>query len=449
MTSSFGKHIQVSIFGESHGDCIGCEVKGLPKGEAVDLDALQAFLDRRKPGREGTTPRNEADVPEFSSGLTDGVTDGTVLKAVIYNHNQHSSDYEDLSLKPRPSHADFSALAKYGTGVDLRGGGHFSGRLTAPLCVAGGIAKQMLERRGIFIGAHLYSIGEAQDTPFPLFPTKELFDEIAAKELPVLSDRCGKRMQKELKYAIKDQDSVGGTVECTVIGLPAGLGGPRYEGVESRFSEVLFGIPAVKGVAFGEGFLGASCFGSEYNDPFCLKNGKVQTETNHVGGVLGGITNGMPVNFTVAFKPTPSIGTVQKTVDLQLMEETLIQIQGRHDPCVAIRAVPVIEAAAALVVLDLLMEDELTSDPQDIASLRGEIDTLDQELLSLFRRRMEVSQSIAAYKKEHDFPVLNEEREKEVILHARSLAPGMEDYAEDFVKELMKLSKDYQTAWNN
>lgn len=358
MNSSFGNTLKVSVFGESHGPCIGCTVETFPAGEEVDTEELQAFLDRRKPGRVPyTTPRKEADCPEISSGLTDGKTDGSLFRAVIQNKNQHSGDYSALHLKPRPSHADFAAIQKYGPDVDLRGGGHFSGRLTAPLCIAGGIAKQILARRGIYVGAHLSSIGEEQDSWFPLFPTKELFSEVAAKDLPVLSDRCGKRMEKELKFAVKDGDSIGGSVECAVIGVPAGLGNPRFGGIESRLSAVLFGIPAVKGVEFGEGFLGSTYYGSDFNDTFCIEDGLVKTKTNHVGGILGGISDGMPITFRVAFKPTPSISIPQKTVDLETMEETIITIKGRHDPCVAIRGVPVIEAAAALVILDILMEE--------------------------------------------------------------------------------------------
>lgn len=358
MKSEFGQQLHVSIFGESHGPYIGCEVNAFPSGEAVDLNQLKAFMDRRKPGKTPyTTPRKEEDLPKLESGLTDGKTDGTLFRAIIENSNQHSGDYDALHLKPRPSHADYTAVVKYGKDTDLRGGGHFSGRLTAPLCIAGGIAKQILARRGIYVGAHLSSVGEEQDSWFPLHPTKELFDQLAEKEFPVLSDRCGKRMEKELKFAVKDGDSIGGTVECSVIGLPAGLGTPRFGGIESQLSTVLFGIPAVKGVEFGEGFLGSTYYGSDYNDTFYVDNGTVLTKTNHVGGVLGGMTDGMPVNFRVAFKPTPSISLPQQTVDLETMEETIIEIKGRHDPCVAIRGVPVIEAATALVILDILMEE--------------------------------------------------------------------------------------------
>ena len=240
----------------------------------------------------------------------------------------------------------------------MRGGGHFSGRLTAPVCAAGGIAKQILERHGIFAGAHLSSVGSVSDEPFPMLSDAALFEQIAAKEFPVISDTCGEAMKEEILAARADADSVGGTIECMITGLPAGVGDPMFDGSESRLAKVLFGIPAVKGVEFGDGFAFAAMRGSQANDPFCTdENRNIRTKTNRNGGILGGITTGMPVRFRVCIKPTPSIGKQQDTVDLDTKTDTVIEIKGRHDPCIAQRAVPVIEAAAALVTLDALLCD--------------------------------------------------------------------------------------------
>lgn len=357
MSSEFGKLVRVSVFGQSHGRAIGVVVDGLPAGEEIDLGELQRFLDRRRPGKNPlSTARNEGDVPEFLSGLEGGRTCGSPLCAVIRNSDQHSKDYAELQDKPRPGHADYTAWVKWSGHADMRGGGHFSGRLTAPLCVAGGIAKQILARRGIYVGAHLREVGGIADVPFPLHPTAELFEEIAAKPFPVLDDGAGERMREAILSAKMELDSVGGVIECAAVGLPAGLGDPMFDGVDSRLAAALFGIPAVKDVGFGMGFGAAAVLGSSNNDPFVVEDGKIVTETNHAGGILGGITTGMPITFEVAFKPTPSIGKPQKTVSLSAMENAELQIHGRHDPCIAHRAVPVVEAVTATVLLDLLLE---------------------------------------------------------------------------------------------
>lgn len=358
MSSEFGKLLRVGVFGESHGAAIGVTVDGLPAGERIDMDELQAFLDRRRPGKNPlSTARRETDVPEFLSGLRDGVTCGTPLCAVIHNSDQHSADYAELADKPRPSHADYTAWVKWRGQADMRGGGHFSGRLTAPLCVAGGIAGQILARRGIFVGAHLAAVGTEEDETFPLHPTDELFRAVAAKPFPTLSDAAGERMQRVILDAREAQDSVGGIIECAAIGLPAGVGEPMFDGVENRLAAALFGIPAVKGVEFGAGFGSARLRGSENNDALRVENGRVVTETNRAGGILGGITNGMPLTLRVGIKPTPSIGQKQKTVSLSRMENTELTVHGRHDPCIAHRAVPVVEAVTACVLLDLLLEE--------------------------------------------------------------------------------------------
>ena len=357
MSSEFGKQLRVSVFGQSHGKAIGVNIDGLPAGEAIDLDELNAFLDRRKPGKSPlSTARKETDTPVFLSGLEDGVTCGFPMCVMITNSDQHSSDYSELADKPRPSHADYTARVKWGGHADMRGGGHFSGRLTAPLCVAGGIAKQILARRGIYVGAHLAAVGTEDDAPFPLRPTKELFDAVAAKPFPVLDDGAGERMQAVILEARQNLDSVGGTIECAAIGLPAGLGDPMFDGIENRLAAALFGIPAVKGVEFGLGFGSSRLRGSENNDPFTVENGTVVTASNRAGGILGGITTGMPVTLRTAIKPTPSISRPQQTVSLSAMENTELVIRGRHDPCIAHRAVPVVEAVTSAVLLDLLLE---------------------------------------------------------------------------------------------
>ena len=357
MSSEFGKILKVSVFGQSHGTAIGVNIDGLPAGEEIDLEELQCFLDRRRPGKSPlSTARNEGDVPEILSGLLDGKTCGAPLCAVIRNSDQHSKDYSELADKPRPGHADYTAWVKWKGHADMRGGGHFSGRLTAPLCIAGGIAKQILARRGIYVGAHLDSVGTVCDEHFPLFPTRELFEEIAAKPFPALDDASGIRMQDVILAAKSALDSVGGVIECAAIGLPAGLGDPMFDGVENRLAAALFGIPAVKGVEFGAGFAASARRGSENNDSFVVKSGKIAAGTNHAGGILGGITTGMPLVLRAAFKPTPSIGKPQKTVSLSAAENTELQIHGRHDPCIAHRAVPVVEAVTACVLLDLLLE---------------------------------------------------------------------------------------------
>ncbi|MBQ8083582.1 MAG: chorismate synthase [Clostridia bacterium] len=361
MSSNIGTTLNVSVFGQSHGKAIGVTVDGLPSGERIDVDELQAFLDRRRPGTsELTTARNETDCPEFLSGVTED-KDGTLttcgfpLTAVIQNKDQHSSDYSELLNKPRPSHADYTAFLKYGDARDMRGGGHFSGRLTAPLCIAGGICLQMLERRGILIGAHLERVGEVLDEPFPLHPDKALFEDVRSRNPATVDPSASLRMIDEITNAKLDSDSVGGIVECAVTGFPAGVGGPMFDGIESELAKALFGIPAVKGVEFGNGFTAAELRGSQNNDAFIAEDGTVKTETNRSGGIQGGISNGMPLLFRVAIKPTPSIAKAQKTVDLSTMEETELVIHGRHDPCIAVRAVPVVEAVAAIALTDLLL----------------------------------------------------------------------------------------------
>ena len=360
MSSVFHGAITVSIFGQSHAPGIGVVVDGLPAGEKIDLDELQAFLTRRAPGTGSwSTPRKEADAPEILSGLADGVTCGAPLAAVIRNTNTRSKDYSNLRDIPRPGHADFTAQLKYGGWQDVAGGGHFSGRLTAPLCIAGGICKQILARRGITVGAHIAGIGGILDTAYdPVNVTAEDLLLTSKKRFPVLDDAAGEKMQAAIDQARSELDSLGGLIECGVTGLPVGLGDPMLDGMENRIARLIFAIPAVKGVEFGAGFAVAEMRGSENNDPFCYDGDTVKTRTNHAGGILGGITNGMPLVFRAAVKPTPSIARVQDSVSLSQGVDTKLEIHGRHDPCIVPRAVPCVEAAAALAVYDALLSQQ-------------------------------------------------------------------------------------------
>lgn len=353
MSSTYGENLKLSIFGQSHGAAIGMTLDGIPAGLPVDLERLQAFLNRRAPGQNDfSTPRREEDRPEFLSGLLDGHTCGAPIAAIIRNTNTRSGDYADLRDCPRPGHADYTAQVKYGGFQDYAGGGHFSGRLTAPLCIAGGLCKQWLEATGIRIGAHIAAIADVQDALFdPVHPRLDAVHE----DFPVLDTAAGEKMREAVAGAKQEQDSVGGIIECAVTGLPAGLGEPMFGGVENRIAQIVYGIPAVKGVEFGMGFGAAGLRGSRNNDDFCMEDGHVVTETNHCGGILGGITNGMPVLFRVAVKPTPSISRPQHSVSLSGGTERELIVKGRHDPCIVPRAVPVVEAAAAVALLDLLL----------------------------------------------------------------------------------------------
>ena len=358
MSSTYGENLKLSIFGQSHGPSIGMTLDGIPAGLPVDVEKLQTFLNRRAPGQnDWSTPRKEEDRPEFLAGLLDGYTCGAPIAAVIHNKNTRSGDYANLKDCPRPGHADYTAQIRYGGFQDVRGGGHFSGRLTAPLCIAGGIAIQILQRRGIEIAAHIRSIGGEEDRPFcAVVESKKTLQQLKNKKFPVLDDGVEEKMRDVIMRARVEGDSVGGVVECMVTGLPAGVGDPMFGGVESRLAAALFGIPAVKGVEFGAGFEVARMRGSENNDPFVVENGKVVTASNHAGGILGGITTGMPVVFRLAFKPTPSISREQASISLSHGAGETLTVEGRHDPCIVPRAVPVVEATAALVLLDMLLD---------------------------------------------------------------------------------------------
>lgn len=343
MSFDCGNVLKLTVFGQSHSEAIGGVLSGLPCGYEIDLAELQAFADRRRATDELSTARREKDEIKILSGLFGGRTCGSPVAFEIKNGDVRSADYEKLVDCPRPSHADYTAKVKYGGFGDYRGGGHFSGRLTAPLCVAGGIAKQVLENFGIKIGAHVIRIKDAVSAPYdPVNPA--LGGETVTEE-----------MKEIILSAKKSGDSVGGVIECSITGLPAGIGEPNFDGMESSISRLVFAVPAVKGIEFGNGFAAAELFGSENNDAFTLSNGKVVTKTNNSGGINGGITNGMPLLFRAAVKPTPSINKPQLTFDFASGEERELIIGGRHDPCVALRAVPAIESAAAIACLDMLL----------------------------------------------------------------------------------------------
>jgi len=331
MSSQYGNKLKISIFGQSHSPAVGVVIDGLPAGEKINMEELQEFLTRRSPSHcELSTARQESDIPEILSGLSSGHTCGAPLTAIIRNTDIKPDDYKNIMETPRPSHADYTAHIKYNGYQDASGGGHFSGRLTAPLCVAGGICLQLLRKIGVEVNARIIQIGtECSD-----------MDTI----------------KLQIKRAKEDGDSVGGIIECEATGIPAGLGDPIFDGMENRIAKVVFGIPGVKGIEFGSGFSGAALKGSENNDSFYMDGDNIKTRTNNCGGILGGITNGMPIVFRVAIKPTPSIALEQDSINLISKKDTVIRVQGRHDPCIVPRAVPCIEAAAAIALYDAYLE---------------------------------------------------------------------------------------------
>lgn len=359
MSSIWGECIKISIFGGSHTEAIGVTIDGLPAGKAVDFDEILHQMARRAPGQSATaTPRKESDTPRVLCGLLNGVTTGAPLTAIIENTSQHSSDYEDLRFHPRPGHADYTAWVKFKGNNDIRGGGHFSGRLTAPLVFAGSVARQILAEKGIVVASHITSIGHVGGGIIdPVNPDISLLNRLSREYFPVSDSTAKEKMIEEIESARDDGDSVGGTIECFVVGMPAGVGGLMFGGAESVFSSLLFGISAVKGVDFGAGFSSAYLKGSENNDAFYFdERGTVKTKTNYCGGILGGITTGMPLVFQTAFKPTPSIGKEQETVDLSTGMNWKLSVKGRHDPCVVTRAAPVVEAAACIASMELLAQ---------------------------------------------------------------------------------------------
>ena len=356
----YGKNIKLSIFGQSHSKAIGVSIDGLPAGIKIDMDKLNKFMSRRAPGGKFySTPRKEADKVEFISGLVDNTTCGAPLCALIYNTNTKSSDYNELRDIPRPGHADYSANIKYKGYQDVAGGGHFSGRLTAPLCVVGGICKQILEKQGIVIAAHISNLGGMQDDRFDMIHVcaKDL-EELQTHEFPIINLDILDNMKSRVEEVKSQKDSLGGIIECAVIGLKPGIGEPMFDGVENKIASIVFGIPAIKGIEFGAGFGVADMWGSENNDEFYYDDNIIKTKTNNHGGILGGITSGMPLVYRVAIKPTPSIAREQDSVSLKKGENVKLKIKGRHDPCIVPRAVPVIEAATAIALYDLIIDSE-------------------------------------------------------------------------------------------
>lgn len=399
MSSEYGKNIKISIFGQSHSAGIGVVIDGLPAGERFDMEEVLRFMKRRAPGGALATKRKEADVPEIISGLlpeTEAESNaglqaaapavrsglsggrpqpggeaaeqaapryyrscGAPVCALIRNTDTRAKDYGNLRDVPRPAHADYPAAVKYKGFHDIRGGGHFSGRLTAPLCFAGALCMQLLKKRGIEIGAHIASVKDINDRPYaPLCIGSTELHAAGARAFPVNDVQAGERMQALIEAVKADGDSVGGVIECAVTGLPCGLGEPMFDGAENKIAKAVFGIPAVKGIEFGDGFAAAGSFGSENNDGYETDGTGIRTKTNHAGGILGGLTTGMPLIFRAAFKPTPSIAKPQQSVSLTKREAAELIITGRHDPCIVPRAVPCIEAAAAVAVYDLLREAE-------------------------------------------------------------------------------------------
>lgn len=455
-----GEKLTLSIFGTSHGTSIGMILDGLPPGIRIGEEALATFMTRRAPGQSNlSTARKEPDHPEFISGIKDGMTTGEQIKAIIYNTDVKSSDYSALARTPRPGHADYTAHVKYKGHEDSRGGGAFSGRMTAPLCIAGGICKQILESEGIAVSASIHDIHGNSSEP--------LSEIVKAQAL---------------------RDSVGGTVVCTVSGLAAGYGGPLFDGLEGRLSQAIFGIPAVKGIEFGAGFGAAEMYGSENNDEFYYDaKGNVRTRTNNCGGILGGISDGMDIEFRVAIKPTPSIARVQRTIIYDSREETEIEVHGRHDPCIVPRALPCIEAATAIVLVDVMLsqqpgesadikseyvqiensdkdastagqaastapDEQLDgmlnsgdSGVQHISDCRSEIDAIDSQLLPLIEQRLRVAEAVAIYKQEHNLEIVDQPREDSLLskLQSRS-SRDLADLNKDIFKAIINASCKHQ-----
>lgn len=356
---SIGNKIRLTIFGQSHAKAIGGVLEGIPAGVRLDQEAIAVLMNRRAPGSSSlTTPRTERDEVIILSGLADGVTCGAPLAFMIENKDTRSDDYSKLKDVPRPMHSDYPAFMKHHGCNDIRGGGQYSGRLTAPVCFAGAVCAQLLTEKGISIGSHLFSIGEVSDEAFdPVKVDEALFVSLRNKLLPVISDEAAGKMIDRIESARRHSDSVGGIVECAVVGLPVGLGDPMFDGIENLLARALFGIPAVKGVDFGAGFNAARMSGSEHNDPFEINaEGRIVTSSNRHGGILAGMTTGMPLVFRAAFKPTASIGFEQDSVSLSRHENVKLTIEGRHDPCIVIRAYAAVEAVTALVIYDLIAQ---------------------------------------------------------------------------------------------
>ncbi len=424
MITYHGKQLTLSLFGSSHAPSVGMILSGFPKDIPIDIEALHAFLARRAPGQSAlTTSRREKDIPIFEKGLQENVTTGEPLRAVIPNRDVRSSSYDTLRNKPRPGHADYTARLQGYTPEEMRGGGPFSGRMTAPLSVAGGLALQYLAHEGTSVRAEITSVGKACDP--------EHFEETILR-------------------AKADGDSVGGIITCTVSGYPAGIGGPLFDGLESDLSRMLYAIPAVKGISFGEGFRAAALRGSENNDAYYYdKASEIHTETNHAGGILGGISDGEDLIFHVAFKPTPSIALPQKTVDLESKTNTTVVIEGRHDPCIVPRALPVVEAAAAVVLLDRLLDAKERAASShaksaDLEELRATISSLDDSIIPLLLARFRVAEEVADIKRAKHLPVLDRAREEAILRKIHEKAEKYDNEIAAVYESLFEISRSLQ-----
>ena len=355
MSSTWGTNIELTIFGESHGTGIGIVIGNLPAGITLDMEEIKKNMKRRAPGQNKmSTARQEKDEVQIISGVLDHTTTGAPLCAMIYNSDQHSKDYSLLKECMRPGHSDYPAYVKYKGFNDVRGGGHFSGRLTAPIVFAGSVATQKLRQKGSVVGAHIQSIKDIRDDRFDVHITNEDIENMLQQQYPTLNKDVFVKMQNVIEEARMNQDSVGGMIECAILNVPAGLGNPFFDSIESHLSPLLFSIPAVKSVSFGLGEDITRLYGHEDNDVYYYEGEEIKTKTNHNGGILGGISNGMPIIFTVGIKPTPSISRLQETVNVKTKEDTQLEIKGRHDPCIVPRAVVVVESMAALGILDMM-----------------------------------------------------------------------------------------------
>lgn len=354
MSATWKNNIEITIFGESHGKAIGVVLGNLPSGITLDMDYIALEMKRRAPGQNKmSTARKEADQVEIMSGIEQGVTTGAPLMAMIYNSDQHSKDYSILKSHMRPGHSDYPAYVKYHGFNDVNGGGHFSGRITAPIVFAGAIAKQILAKEGIFVGGHIKSIKDVQDATFDMSLNHETLKALSLQQYPVLDTTIFNKMEQCIEDARMNQDSVGGKIECAIVGLKAGIGDPFFDSIESHLSSLLFSVPAVKSVAFGNENID-TLYGSEANDSYYYDKDVIRTKTNNNGGITGGISNGMPIVFTVGIKPTPSISKTQDTIDVVTKQNTTLEVHGRHDPCIVPRAIVAVEAMAALTILDFI-----------------------------------------------------------------------------------------------
>ena len=441
MKNTFGNAVSMTIFGESHGPAVGAVLDGLAAGLPVDAAAIAAAMDRRRARGDGlSTARTEADAVEFLSGVYEGRTTGTAVTLMIRNLNTRSGDYAKTADLLRPGHADYTAYAKYEGFQDTRGGGHFSGRITAASVAAGTICETVLNGLGVKVYTHIAECAGVQDAPLSSAAGLVMPDPQPG-HFALLDASKEEAMQAAIRAAGSEGDSVGGILETIVTGLPAGIGEPWFDSVESELAHLMFAIPACKGIEFGAGFGFAAMHGSEANDPFTMRDGKIATATNKNGGINGGITNGMPVEFTVTFRPTPSIAPPQETIDLETMTNTKITIGGRHDACIALRAPVVVESAAALALWRLKGADG----GGELDNLRGQLDILDTELTALFVRRQSISRRIGAYKREHHLPVQDVGREEQVLHTRGQLAPERRQQVERLFRLLMELSREEQT----